>query len=62
MCSKGRKTRVAQGYDLVINRYKEIVHDEFEDRDPLGIVADIEQLDAENDAELGALKPMLAAR
>ncbi|MTD54067.1 type I restriction-modification system subunit M [Amycolatopsis pithecellobii] len=37
----------AQGYDLSINRYKEIVHDEVEHRPPVGIIAEIETL---NDA------------
>jgi len=49
----------AQGYDLSINRYKEIVHDEVEHRDPLEIISDIEKLDAEISAELEALKGML---
>lgn len=34
----------AQGYDLSINRYKEIVHEEEEHRAPLEIVGDIEQM------------------
>ena len=33
---------VAQGYDLSLNRYKEVVHDEIEHREPLEIIADIE--------------------
>ena len=36
---------VAQGYDLSLNRYKEIVHDEVEHRPPLEIIADIEKLE-----------------
>ena len=36
---------VAQDYDLSLNRYKEIVHDEVEHRDPLDIIADIEVLE-----------------
>lgn len=51
---------VAQGYDLSLNRYKEVVHDEVEHRDPLDIIADIEKLDAEIAAGLAELKAMLA--
>lgn len=36
-----------QGYDLSINRYKELVHDEVEHRSPAEIIADLERLDAE---------------
>lgn len=50
---------VAQGYDLSLNRYKEIVYDEIEHRDPLAIIADIEVLNAEIDAGLSELKAML---
>ena len=50
---------VAQGYDLSINRYKEIVHDEIEHRDPLDIIADIEQLESEIAQGLAGLKAML---
>ena len=51
---------VAQGYDLSINRYKAIVHDEVEHRAPLDIIADIEALDAEIAHGLAELKAMLA--
>ncbi|PZF13244.1 class I SAM-dependent DNA methyltransferase [Curtobacterium sp. MCLR17_034] len=50
----------AQGYDLSLNRYKEIVHDEVEHRSPLDIIADIEVLEAELADELATLKAMLA--
>lgn len=50
---------VAQGYDLSLNRYKEIVHDEIDHRDPLDIIADIEQLEAEIAQGLTELKAML---
>ncbi len=50
---------VAQGYDLSINRYKEIVHDDIDHRDPLDIIADIEQLEAEITQGLAELKAML---
>jgi type I restriction enzyme M protein len=50
----------AQGYDLSINRYKEIVHDEVEHRPPLEIITDIEKLEAEIADGLAELKAMLA--
>ncbi|EIC07420.1 N-6 DNA methylase [Microbacterium laevaniformans OR221] len=49
---------VAQGYDLSLNRYKEVVHEEVEHRAPLDIIADIEKLDAEIAADLAELKAM----
>ncbi|WP_363331242.1 class I SAM-dependent DNA methyltransferase [Microbacterium sp. SCN 70-27] len=51
---------VAQGYDLSLNRYKELVHDDVQHRAPLDIIADIEKLDAEISADLAELKAMLA--
>ena len=50
---------VEQGYDLSLNRYKEVVYDEEEHRDPLEIIADIEALDAEIAKGLDDLKAML---
>ena len=50
---------VAQGYDLSINRYKEIVHDEVEHRTPLDIIADIEALEDQIAKGLAELKAML---
>jgi type I restriction enzyme M protein len=51
---------VAQGYDLSLNRYKEIVHDEIEHREPLEIIADIETLEHEIAQGLVELKAMLS--
>jgi type I restriction enzyme M protein len=51
---------VAQGYDLSLNRYKEVVHDEIEHRSPLEIIADMEALEAEIADGLDELKAMLA--
>lgn len=51
---------VAQGYDLSLNRYKEIVHDELEHRAPLEIIADIEALEIEIAQGLDELKAMLS--
>ncbi|WP_040282182.1 type I restriction-modification system subunit M [Tessaracoccus massiliensis] len=51
---------VAQGYDLSINRYKELVFEEEEHRPPLEIIADIEKLEAEIADGLAELKAMLS--
>lgn len=51
---------VAQGYDLSLNRYKEIVHDEVEHRPPLEIIAEIEKLEGEITSGLAELKAMLS--
>lgn len=51
---------VAQEYDLSLNRYKEIVYDEIEHRDPLEIIADIETLEDEIAKGLAELKAMLS--
>jgi len=50
----------AQGYDLSLNRYKEVVHDEVEHRAPLEIIGDIEALEAEIADGLAELKAMLS--
>lgn len=50
---------VAQGYDLSLNRYKEIVHDEVEHRPPLEIIAEIEKFEGEITVGLAELKAML---
>ncbi len=51
---------VAQGYDLSLNRYKEIEYDEVEHRPPLDIIADIEQLNEDIAKGLSDLKGMLS--
>lgn len=51
---------VAQGYDLSLNRYKEVVHDEIEHRAPRDIIADIETLEDEIFKGLAELKAMLS--
>ena len=50
---------VEQGYDLSLNRYKEIEYGDVEHRDPLDIIADIEKLNAEIAAGVAELKAML---
>jgi type I restriction enzyme M protein len=49
----------AQGYDLSVNRYKKVVHEEVEYRDPLEILADLEQIEAEIQAGMSELKRVL---
>ncbi len=51
---------VSQGYDLSLNRYKEIVYDDVEHRAPHDIISDIQKLDAEIANQLAELKAMLA--
>lgn len=51
---------VAQGYDLSLNRYKEIIHDDIEHRAPLEIIAEIERVEAEIAEGLVRLKAMLS--
>lgn len=50
---------VAQGYDLSLNRYKEVVHEEVEHRPPLEIIADLERIEVEIQGGLADLKAML---
>jgi type I restriction enzyme M protein len=50
---------VDQGYDLSLNRYKEIVYKEIEHRPPLDIIADLERLESEIQAGLSDLKGKL---
>jgi type I restriction enzyme M protein len=49
----------AQGYDLSINRYKEVVHEEVEHETPLDILAKLNVLEAEIQAEMQELEGML---
>jgi type I restriction enzyme M protein len=49
----------AQNYDLSLNRYKEVVHDEAELRPPLEIIADLERLETEIQQGLSDLKATL---
>ncbi|MGF0312486.1 type I restriction-modification system subunit M [Rhodococcus sp. IEGM1428] len=50
----------AQGYDLSLNRYKEVVHDEVEHRAPFDIIAEIEAIEANIASGLAELKAMLS--
>ncbi|KOV22319.1 DNA methyltransferase [Streptomyces sp. XY152] len=49
----------AQGYDLSLNRYKEVVYEEVVTRPPLEILDDLERLDKEIEAGTAKLKEML---
>lgn len=51
---------VARGYDLSLNRYKEVVNEEVEHRPPLEILADIEMLENEIYHEVIKLKATLS--
>ncbi|WP_404386500.1 type I restriction-modification system subunit M [Knoellia locipacati] len=51
---------VATGYDLSLNRYKEIVHEEVDHRHPRDIIADLEKLETEIQRGLADLKSMLS--
>jgi type I restriction enzyme M protein len=49
----------AQGYDLSLNRYKEVVHEEIEHRAPKEILADLAKLEEEIQREMAELEGML---
>lgn len=51
---------VDHDYDLSLNRYKEIVHDDVVHQPPLEIVADVEKLEADIRQGLADLKAMLS--
>ena len=54
------KAEIAEnGYDLSINRYKEVEYDEVEHRAPAEIIADIETLDEDIAKGLAELKGLL---
>ena len=49
----------AAGYDLSLNRYKEVVHEEVQHRAPKDILADLEKLEVEIQQGLKELEGML---
>jgi type I restriction enzyme M protein len=51
---------VAAGYDLSLNRYKQVVYGEVEFRDPLEIISELETTEEEIRAGLDELKGLLA--
>ncbi|PTA46433.1 class I SAM-dependent DNA methyltransferase [Micromonospora sp. RP3T] len=50
---------VEQGYDLSLNCYKEVVHEQVEHRSPLAILANLERLESEIQQRMADLKAML---
>ncbi|MFF0254866.1 N-6 DNA methylase [Micromonospora zamorensis] len=50
---------VEQGYDLSLNRYKVVVHEEAEHRSPLDILADLDRLESEIQRGMSDLKGLL---
>lgn len=49
----------ANGYDLSLNRYKEIIHDEVEHVPPKQLLAELSQLESEIQQGLAELEAML---
>ena len=49
----------AQGYDLSLNRYKEVVHEEIEHRAPQEILADLAKLESEIQQGMNELEETL---
>ena len=52
----------AQGYDLSLNRYREVEHEEVEHRDPQVILAELMDLEREIQEATAALAKSLAER
>ncbi len=50
---------VAQGYDLSLSRYKEVVHEQVEHRPPLDILADLATIEADIRQGMSHLEEML---
>jgi type I restriction enzyme M protein len=50
---------VAQAYDLSLNRYKEVVHDEVDHRPPLEILGDLAKLEVDIQKEMVKLEELL---
>jgi len=50
---------VAQGYDLSLNRYKEVVYEEKEERPPLAILSDLAKIEADIQHGMKELEEML---
>jgi type I restriction enzyme M protein len=49
----------AQGYDLSLNRYKEVMHEEVEHRAPREILAELERIEEEIQQGMRELEGML---
>ena len=50
----------AQGYDLSLNRYKEVVHEEVEHQAPKEILADLAKLETEIQKGMKELEGMIS--
>jgi type I restriction enzyme M protein len=50
---------VAQGYDLSLNRYKEVIHEEVDHKPPLEILAELAVLEKEIQQGMSELEAML---
>ncbi|PFW98258.1 hypothetical protein CJ469_06392 [Nocardia farcinica] len=50
----------AQGYDLSLNRYKEVVHEEVEHRSPAEILDELDRLEKEITDGMAQLREMLS--
>ena len=57
-----RQEIVDAGYDLSINRHKEVQHDEVEHRDPLESIAELQALEAEIAVATAALAESLRSK
>ena len=56
---RGKADITAAGYNLSLNRYKEVVHEELQHQSPKDILADLEKLEAEIQQGLKELEGML---
>jgi type I restriction enzyme M protein len=50
---------VAQGYDLSLNRYREVVQDKVEHRHPLDILKELEAIEVEIEQEMSTMRRLL---
>jgi type I restriction enzyme M protein len=50
---------VAQGYDLSLNRYKEVFHEDVEHQPPLEILTNLAELEAEIQEAMKELEALL---
>ena len=53
---------MAQGYDLSLNRYKEVVHEEVDHRAPKDIIADLARLEVEIHQGMKELEGLLVGK
>jgi type I restriction enzyme M protein len=54
-----KKNIAEQGYDLSLNRYKEVAHEEIEHRKPRDILADLAKLEEDIQRNMRELEGML---